>query len=224
MKKEEQVKARELRKKGMSLNEIVETLGVSKSSVSIWVRDIVLTMKQKKRLSKKGHTMEAIEKRRKIILDRGIAERQVHTDKAINSIKNISDKELKYLGIALYWGEGAKTQRCRVELANSDPYLIKIMILFLKRVCKVPHNRLHGHLFLHPHLDTMKAEKYWSKVSGIPLTRFQKTTQAHNKASKNKKDSLPNGTFTIGVYDTKLFLKIMGWIEGVHRDLMRYTK
>jgi len=223
MKKEEQVKARELRKDGMSLNEIVEELGVSKSSVSLWVRDIVLTARQRQRLSKKGHTIDAIEKRRKIILDRGIAERKVHTDNAMNEIKKISDENLKYLGIALYWGEGAKTQRCRVELANSDPHLIKVMVLFLIRVCKVPHDRLHGHLFLHPHLDVKGAERYWSQVSGIPLNRFQKTTQAHNKASKGKKDSLPNGTFTVGVYDTKLFLKIMGWIKGVHGVLVKYT-
>lgn len=223
MKKEEQAKARKLRNKGVSLNVIAKNLGVSKSSVSIWVQDIILTESQKERLSKNGHTLEAIEKRRKIILDRGIAERKIHTDNAIEDIKDISDENLKYIGIALYWGEGSKTQRNRVEIANSDPRIIKIMILFFNRVCKVPNNKIHGHLFLHPHLDTKKAEKYWSEVSGIPLKRFQKTTQAHNKTSKNKKDSLPNGTFTIGVYDTKLFLKIMGWVEGVHRSLVKYT-
>ncbi len=62
------------------------------------------------------------------------------------------------------------------------------MMLFYKRVCGVPDSKFRGHLFLHPHLDVKKAEKYWSKISGIPLSRFQKTTQAHNKASKGKKN------------------------------------
>ena len=35
----EKIKAINLRKKGYSLNEIVEKLGVAKSSVSVWVRN-----------------------------------------------------------------------------------------------------------------------------------------------------------------------------------------
>ncbi len=52
MKKEEQVKSVELRKDGMSLNEIASKLNVSKSSVSLWVRNIELTAAQRKKLSK----------------------------------------------------------------------------------------------------------------------------------------------------------------------------
>lgn len=65
MKAKEKKKARKLRRKGKSIKEIKEEVGVSKSSVSVQVRDIKLTKTQKERLSQKGVKKEVIEKRRK---------------------------------------------------------------------------------------------------------------------------------------------------------------
>ena len=44
------LKARELRKNGLSVKAIQEKLKVSRSSVSLWVRDIKLTRKQLEKL------------------------------------------------------------------------------------------------------------------------------------------------------------------------------
>ncbi len=217
MKKEEKDKAIELRKQGYSLKEIVSELSVSKSSVSLWVRDIILTTDQKKRLSEKGHSLEIIERRRSTRLTNEKASRQIIINTGIAEIDSVSKQELMFFGIAAYWGEGNKKHRGSVEFFNSDPKFIKIMIKFFTEVCGVPHNKLKGRIHLHQHLDARTAENYWVKISGIPITQFQSTAQQHNKASKNKKDTLPYGTFMVGVYDTKLFLKIKGWMEGIYQ-------
>jgi len=220
MKKIEKDKARLLRSRGYSMNEIVRILKVAKSSVSLWVRDVKLTSGQLQRLSKKGHTLEAIEKRRAIRLRNEFVRRQVIFKTAINSISGITDRDLFFVGLALYAGEGAKYSRGNVSFYNSDPRLVQIMMRFFKKVCKVKDRKFKGHVLLHPHLDAGVAEQYWSNISGIPLAQFQKTSQQHNKASKGKKDSLPMGTFMIGVYDTILFLKIMGWMDGAYRRII----
>ena len=55
MKTEERFLARQLRKEeGLSIGKIASRLGVSKSSVSLWVRDIELTNEQWNRLQAKG--------------------------------------------------------------------------------------------------------------------------------------------------------------------------
>src|SRR5437868_4690128 len=51
MKTQEKTEARELRKQGLSINDICRRLGVAKSSVSLWVRDIQLTEEQIERLN-----------------------------------------------------------------------------------------------------------------------------------------------------------------------------
>ena len=217
MKLEEKNLAINLRKQGWSMNEIKSKIGVSKSSVSLWVRNIQLTDSQKKELSQKGLTKESIEKRRTTRLGRENARRQIIVDNAKKEIFGLSDQELKLIGIALYLGEGGKANRGSVQLSNGDPRIIKLMMKFFKRVCKVPKEKFRAHIHIHPHLDIKKAENYWSSISGIPLKQFYKTYSKPNKSSQSKKNSLPFGTFDIYVHSTELFLKIKGWIEGIYQ-------
>jgi len=217
MKTEERGRARDLRKQGISINEIHQKLGVSKGSVSVWVRDIELTRAQRQELSKKGHTKDAIEKRRISRLKNENRRRQKYIDSGVKEISFISKKELFYIGIALYWAEGAKRNRGSLQFTNSDPRMIQIMMRFFRDFCSVPQDKFRGHIHLHPHLDNKKAEVYWSEISGIPKKQLFKTSKPNNRASKNKKDTLPYGTFAIYVCDTSKYLQMMGWIEGVYK-------
>jgi len=216
MKLKEKKLARKLRKLGYSINEICKKARLAKGSVSLWVRDIKLTPGQKRRISEKGIKKDVIEKRRITRLTRENARRQIIIDKAKSEINNLSKKELHYMGAALYWAEGSKTKRGVVQFSNSDPRLIQFMMRFFREICKVPKKKFRGHIGLHPHLSTKRAEKYWSGVSRIPLNQFYKTTKQQSKASKGKKDSLPFGTFNIKICSTELFLKIKGWIEKLY--------
>ncbi|MBM4177461.1 hypothetical protein FJ208_01520 [Candidatus Gribaldobacteria bacterium] len=215
MKKKEKQLAQLLRSRGHSLSEIVKQICVSKSSVSLWVRNIELTNKQKQQLSKKGLSMEAIEKRRTTRLKNENYRRQLIREKAQKEIKGVSRKELFLTGITFYWAEGAKTMRSGVQFSNSDARAVGYVMKFFRECCGVSEEKFRGRVFIHPHLDAKKSEKYWSKVSGIPLRQFYKTAIQQSKASKGKKDSIPLGTFNIQICNTELFLKIQGWIEGL---------
>ncbi|OGZ67129.1 MAG: hypothetical protein A3D34_02555 [Candidatus Staskawiczbacteria bacterium RIFCSPHIGHO2_02_FULL_33_16] len=220
MKLKEKNLALNLRKQGWSMNEIKDKLRVSKSSISLWVRNIKLTDDQKRALSQKGLTKESIERRRATRLSRENARRQIIVDAAREEIDTLSELELKLIGVALYWAEGGKTNRGSVQLSNGDPRIIRLMMKFFKKICKVPKEKFRAHIHIHPHLNIKKAENYWSSISGIPLNQFYKTYSKPNKASQNKKDSLPFGTFDIYVHSTELFLKIKGWIEGIYKNVI----
>jgi len=215
MKEQEKNFAIELRKKGWSMGEIARKINVSKGSVSLWVGKIHLTSQQRKTLSLKGHTKEAIENRRTSRLKNEHAKREVVVNAARSQIKKISEKELWLLGVMLYWAEGRKTGRGMVQFSNSDPEMIKIMMAFFRKICRVPEGKFRGAIHIHPHLDHKKAEKYWSGITGIPLSQFYKTYRKMNVASKHKRDNLPLGTFDIYICSTELFLTIFGWVQGV---------
>jgi len=219
MKSKEKVLARRLRINGFSINEIKNKLGVAKSSVSVWVRDIVVSKEHQEKLSLRGKSTVDIEKRRQTRLCREKARRQIIINRAMDEIKKISQQELKLIGTMLYWGEGGKTNRGVVQFSNSDPGMILIMMRFFREICAVPDLKFRGYLHIHPHLDYQKAEKYWSDISGIPLTQFYKTYRKMNVASKHKRDNIPLGTFDIYICNTELFLKIQGWTEGVKSKL-----
>lgn len=213
MKKEEKDHARVLRRKGMSLNEIVKEVGVSKASVSFWVRDIELSNQQKKKLSARGRSVESIERRRVNRINNTIQRHRLVIDSAKEKIKTLSKHELLLVGTALYWGEGGKTNRGMARISNSDPNVIQFMMRFFKEVFDVPQKKFRGHVHTFSHLNAEKAERYWSAVSGIPLKQFYKTYSKPSIASKGKRDKLPYGTFQIYVCDTTIFLTIKGWIE-----------
>ena len=217
MRTKERQHARELRKRGLSIRKIALKINCAKSSVSEWVRDIPLSPDQKARLKSnqdKGRVKAANHpnspkikwiKIRKDIADS--AEKEIPT--------RCPDSTLKMLGSALYWAEGYKRVVNMVSFSNSDPHMIALMMRFFRNICNVPEYKFRGAINIHPHLDRNKAITFWSKVSGIPINQFHKTQIAISRASKQKRDTLPLGTFKIIISDVRLKSKIDGWIKGI---------
>ncbi len=217
MKTKEREKARALRRKGQSVRAIAKEINCSKSSVSVWVRDITLTPGQIEKL--------------KFAQDRARAKaanhpnssrlrwariRQEASNNAKKEIpKRSSLEDLKLIGASLYWAEGYMASWRSFVFANSDPTMIKLMKRFLVEICNVPTKKFRGRVNIHPHLDINSAQKYWTKVSQIPLRQFHRPLLAVSKASKQKRKTLPWGTFRIIISDVILCSKIKGWIEGM---------
>lgn len=227
-KEKEQVLACHLRKKGKSLREISESLGVSKGSVSLWVKDIKLTKPQLRFLAYKPFQKTAIAKRVTSRLVNEKAKRQIIIDQHKKEIGGLqfSPKELLIIGTCLYWAEGRKADSNRIfTFANSDPYMIRVMMCFIREVCKIPEEKIKGNIHLHEHLDKTKALKYWSNLTGIPTSQFHKISCQHNKSSKNTKDTLPYGTLDICVYSVDLYLKMLAWSEVIRTIVLeKYGK
>ena len=223
-KKREQIKARHLRRKGKSLKEISLILRVAKSSASNWVRDIKLTKPQIRFLAHKSLLKEIINRRVETRLKNERQRRQKIMDsykKELGGLR-LSTNHLLLIGTCLYWAGGGKADSNRIfRFSNSDPEMIRVIMTFLRKVLNVPEKRFKGHVHLHPHLNKKVAERYWSKLSRIPLKQFHKTSQQHNKASKNTRDTLPYGTFNIGVYSTDLYLKMLAWTEVIKNNVLK---
>jgi transcriptional regulator with XRE-family HTH domain len=95
-----------LRKKGLDYEEIAAELGVSKSSVSLWVRDMPrpphLSYEESRKRSAEGvRQYWAVEgPRREAVRAAAVAA-------AANEIGALSDRELRIAGAVAYWCEGA---------------------------------------------------------------------------------------------------------------------
>lgn len=217
MKSKERKLARKLRSQGWSLRAIASKIQCSKSSVSKWIRDIPLTEEQIKRLKSNqdiGRAKAAQHpnspKQKWERIRSGIIE---ESSKEIP--RRFSRLDLKILGASLYWAEGYNAARSYIIFSNSDPEIIKIMMKFLREICQVSNEKIKGRVNIHPHLDIKKAERFWSNVTKIPKSNFNKPLLAVSSASKQKRDTLPLGTFNIIVCDVILASKIKGWIRGL---------
>jgi hypothetical protein len=217
MREKDRQKARELRKSGYSIKEIVKEIHCAKSSISGWIRDISLTPKQIERLKTNQ------DKGRAKAANHPNSPKQVWStirqDSISAAVKEIppqySIEILKIIGSALYWAEGYKSTVNMVSFSNSDPLMIALMMKFFREICNVPENKFRGAVNIHPHLNIDNAVRFWSKASGIPREQFHKTQAVVSSASKRKRDTLPVGTFKIIICDVRLQSRIKGWIQGL---------
>ena len=139
----ERINARKMRKKGLSIILIAKRLGVTKGSVSLWCRDIVLTQEQFNKLNQNkgmswttGQRLGA-ETNRKKKRD-AIFSADAYGRKAIGKL---SKRELLLVASALYWSEGSKTDTTSTFMfVNSDPQMILVIKKFLISVNRSPKN------------------------------------------------------------------------------------
>ena len=132
----------------------------------------------------------------------------------------ISDRELNVIGASLYLCEGTKERYLKngrkifaVEFTNTDPRAIKMFLRFLRKVIVPVESRIKAELFLYPDLNDNKLKKFWSKMTKIPINRFQKTIFLKKKTSIFKAN--PLGTIKIRYSHKEHFLKIKGIINEV---------
>jgi hypothetical protein len=211
--------ARELREKGLDYEEIAAELGVSKGSVSLWVRD----MPRPPHLSPKESNKRAVEgMRRYWAAQRPVREaaRGKVVTAAAAEIGELSDRELVIVGAIAYWCEGEKNKpwrRCdRVTFINSDSGLIALFLRFLE-VAGVERDRLTYRLSIHESADVAAAERFWLKVTGAEPEQFKKPSlKRHNPKTvrRNTGDDY-HGCLVIGVrLSAVLYQRIEGWAQA----------
>jgi hypothetical protein len=166
----EQQQARQLRRGGLPLAEIAARLGVSKSSVSLWVREVEFETLLRSPPRGRRRTPNALQRRRQAEVDRLLEEGRVR-------VGRLSDREFLLVGVALYAGEGAKRDGA-VKFANTNPRMIAFYCAWLRRFFDIDESRLRVRLYLHEGLDLPAAVAFWSKLTGIPPTQFQKPYRA----------------------------------------------
>ena len=95
----ERQQARQLRRTGLPLGEIAERVGVSKSSVSVWVRDVSFDAPAPRAVRGRRREPNALQRRKQGEIERLLAEGRAR-------IGQLSEREFLVAGVALYAGEG----------------------------------------------------------------------------------------------------------------------
>ena len=219
---EEKNKAIELRKQGLSYKEILEQISVAKSSLSLWLRNVGLSKKQKQRLTKKkiASALRGALSRKNQRLD--IVKRI--SGAAKDEIGKINKRELWLIGATLYWAEGSKQKEHNVsqvvKFSNSDPRAIRFFLKWLRVICEISRKDIYFRIALHENSTNKLTEVkvYWSKVTGFPLDCFQKIDWKKNKINTKRKNVGQNyfGLLNVSVRKSTNFnRKISGWIEGI---------
>ncbi len=200
----EQHRARELRAEAWTLVEIAEELGVSKSSVSVWVRDVDFEPRPRRTARKRGPNK--LERAKAAEIERCRVD-------GIARIGELTDREFLMAGLGLYAGDGAKMGGM-VSFANSNPGLIAVFCRWFRTYFEVDESRLRVRLYLHDDLDLDAAESFWSDVTGVPRRQFH---AAHRPPATStiRTNRHEHGCCHVRYGCTSSFRRLIGLMNGL---------
>lgn len=217
MKLVEKQKVIELRKKGMTLSEIQKLVPASKSTISLWMRGIVLSKDEQNRINKK--ITDGQFKSREILRNKAILRQEgieAYAHSVFDGFK--FNKQMAILFCAcLYECEGGKAPYCPFSFTNSNPYLVQIFLKLLRNGFDIDEKKFSLHLHLHSYHDKQKQLIFWSNLTKVPQSQFIKV-YLKKTSGMYKKDCYP-GCLTIRYYDVTLKNKML----SIFKNLGKYV-
>jgi hypothetical protein len=200
---EQRERARELRLKGRTLDDIARELAVSKSSVSVWVRDLGVEVRRRTPGPPRSNRLR----------ERKLAEIDEMNALGLERIGELSEQAFLAAGAALYAGEGGKTDG-KVNFPNSDPQMLMFFMAWLRTFFDIDESRLRVRLYLHEGLDLEAAEAFWSTVLGVPRSQFMKPYRAVADASI-RRNKHPMGCPRVDYHCARTHRSIMGLVRAL---------
>ena len=211
----------------MSYSEIQNRINIPKSTLSFWLKKIILTDEQENNLNRR--ISEALKKsletkrnkKQKLIEDIKISSEQ--------DIKEISKKEFWLMGIILYWRErllsGIESDiKKGVSFTTSDPDLARLFLKWLMDIGGIKNDEILPDIFIDSKTKSRgSAIKYWSEIIERPISDFvrvysykDRSSQKNGVKNRNMGVKSKNGLLRIRVRSSSaLARQISGWINGI---------
>lgn len=208
-KREEARRLRCVEKK--SLFEVSQVLGISKSTASLWLKDIPLSREIRRRNGSGKDCKYSRDKRE---------ERLEYQALGVKMAKEM-DRDYAYCCM-LYWAEGSKSKNT-VAFCNGDPDMLAFFVRFLKRYFGCQDSDLSFYVMAHTGngLEAEDIERYWSEKIGVAISRCGKFILKTKYYDKPKGElRKPYGCCTVRLCSTKVVQTIYGSIQelmGIER-------
>jgi hypothetical protein len=201
-----------LRRLGLTYGEIRDLIPVPKATLSHWCREIRLSHEQVAAIaartgprSRRGVPVDTQHRRRKEI-------GRIRADARTFGEHHLGDPFF-VAGVALYWGEGAKTKNS-CSLTNADPAVLRTFVAWVLAYLD-PHAQFVLSLHLHEGNNDASAQDFWRSQTGLLNEPFTKT-YFKRAGTGHRKNHLPHGICRVRVRNpSDHWHRIVVWIDVV---------
>ncbi|MBI3075022.1 MAG: hypothetical protein HYY92_02305 [Parcubacteria group bacterium] len=218
-KQKEKERAIYLREAGLAYSEILKKIPVAKSTISLWLRTVSLSVKQKQRLTEKKiqGALRGAQKRHLMRMERW---RKIKTSSR-KKVGALSRRERWVAGVMLYWAEGSKEKIYRggngIRFSNSDVVMIVLFREWLREFFKISEKKIWYELYIHEKADWDAVRNFWALKLGVTSNDIRVYFKRHNPSPKRKNTGKEyHGVLRIAVKNSVDCLRELdGWIQGV---------
>lgn len=135
---------------------------------------------------------------------------------------SIEEEKLKIAGLMIYWAEGAKigveAKNCTVDLANSNPEMIKLFLRFLRGICQIDESKLRIFLYCYADQNVEKIKDFWSETTKISLAQFTKP-YIRKDFTLEKSGKMKYGLVHVRYNDKKLLFLLDKWTKEFIKNM-----
>lgn len=206
----EKMEAIHLRQTGMSVKKIARALSVSPSSVSSWVKDVVLSEEQKSILEFSNRAGASARS------DKCLDRRRAWQEQGKEMARSLGEKFR--MGCVLYWCEGAKG-RTTVDFCNSDAKMMSYFVWFLKEFFALGDRdiTLTIRCYTNNGIGFDDIRLFWLKELGLPESCMRKCLVNYKPSSSygTKKGKLLYGVAHLKVSSVEVVQKLFGAIKHI---------
>lgn len=167
-----------MRRRGVSTRDVEKRLGISRSTLSYWFRNVKLHPRFIKRM-KIRHNRALIKARTEAVKwhnGQRIIRFEQAAQEAAKTLEQIDCKSDAVAELALsllYLGEGMKKSDV-TAMGNSDPEILIFFVRMMERLYNVRLQDMRCELHLRADQNPISMTRYWSKTLGIPVSNFRK--------------------------------------------------
>jgi len=202
-----------LRKSGKTYTEICKVIGVniSKGTLSDWCGSISLSPKQRQRVERLIKRGTSKGRAVALVVNKLKRERYIQTVRSrINHLHNkLKDRNTAKIALTmLYLGEGSKKQRGSLMFGNSDPMVIRLFLNLLRCCYDIDENKFRCTLQCRADQNIKRLEKFWSKITDIPLSQFYKARIDPRTIGKPSRKLDYKGVCRIDYFSGDVFMEL----------------
>jgi transcriptional regulator with XRE-family HTH domain len=206
------------RKRGFTLEEIAKICGVSKSTVSKWLKNKAFSDNVTKQNKRRAGQENA--KRLKLVNKARSGERSKRYAEVERSAKteyrNYKNTPLFVASLTTYRALGDTSDSTTIRLSSTDAGLHRLFIKFAVGYLGADKKQIKHWLLLYQGQSEAVCMKKWQKATTLPYSQFHKTQYAHTTATKK---TLHNGVGNTIIGSTVLKRKLNSWIKLAEKDL-----
>jgi hypothetical protein len=196
-------KARTLRvERRLSIDEIAERLALPKTTIFYWVRDLPLN---RPRRANPGQRRGNLAMKRKWRLLREAA-----YDEGWNSFALLAEDPTFRDFVCMYIGEGYKRDRNVVSIGNSDPRVVALSALWIRRFTK---NRISYELQYHADQNLRALCSFWALRLGIEPAAVSAQRKSNSGQLSGRTWRSKYGVLSVKVGDTMLRARLQAWMD-----------
>jgi hypothetical protein len=200
--------AQAFRRLGLSYGEISAIVPISKSTLSIWCREVTLTPEQIAAIRQQRGIPRDTQRKRRLEVEALMLS-------ARSKARALLDDPTFVAGVVMYWAEGAKTYR-RLSMSHSEPAALRLFISWVSAYL-IPNPTGSFKVFLHAGNNVEEAEAWWRAELGWPAARLNKP-YIKPDGTRHRKNHLAYGVCAVDIdRSTNAFYETLSFVE-VFRD------